>query len=369
MNDTEASRAYPDGGGSEPPAAPNQAPPDPHPDLQKAIDAANAKNNALAEELTRYFLSTHPADPSALKLLGDLLMQKNTFLGAQAAEGLFAKCLELRPGFIDARHSYAKLLLKMAKLGPAKAQIEMLLQSDPKNVSFRTLMAYVQGQTGAYDSALKYHEELLATTPPTRAALMVYANDLRAAGRTKDCIAMYRRVLEMDPEFSPAYSALCDLKTFRFTPEEADHIQAQLVRKDLSVDSRVHLNFALGKYFEDLGKYKHAFGHFQTANELQRSTLPYDSDRTIKEFSLLKAIFTPTFFAERAGAGCEAADPIFIVGLPRSGSTLVEQILASHSAVEGTRELPGMQTMVAQLQGEFNKGLTGLTGETLRRLG
>ena len=371
MNDIEASQAVARGGEAESQtsAPPNRTTPAPHPELQKAIDAANAKNSTLAEQLTRDFLATHPSDVIALKLLGELLMQKNNFASAQAAEALFAKCLELSPGFTAARHCYAKVLLKMAKLAPARTQIEMLLRSDPQNVSFRSLMAYTLGQIGEYDGALKYHEAVLAEIPNTRSALMVYANDLRAAGRTEDCIAAYRRVLEIDPEYSGAYWALCDLKTFRLSPADVAHIREQFKRPELSVADRVHLNFALGKSFEDDGKYEQAFAHFRTANALQRSILPYDPEQTAKEFSGLKSIFTPEFFAERAGMGCPASDPIFIVGLPRAGSTLVEQILASHSGVEGTRELPCLQTLVAQMRGEFNRKLTGLKNEVLARLG
>lgn len=371
MNDIEASQAARGQGdaGSKGSAPPDQTVPAPPVELQAAISAANAKNSALAERLTRDFLAIHPSDVAALKLLGELLMQKGNFSSAQAAEALFAKCLELSPGFIAARHCYAKLLLKMAKFAPARTQIEILLRSDPQNASFRKLMAYTLGQIGEYDGALKIHEAVLAEIPPESSAWMVYANDLRAAGRTGDCIAAYRRVLEIDPEFSGAYWALCDLKTFRLSPEEMLRIQQQLRRTDLPVANRVYLNFGLGKSFEDEGDYEQAFAHFRTANALQRSIVRYDSERTRREFAQLKSIFTPEFFADLAGAGYPAEDPIFIVGLPRAGSTLVEQILASHSQVEGTRELPCLQTLVAQMQGEFNRKLTGLKGEALARRG
>jgi tetratricopeptide (TPR) repeat protein len=302
-------------------------------------------------------------------MLGDLLMQKETFAGAQAAETLFVKCLELSPGFVAARHSYAKLLLKMAKLGPARTQIEMLLRSDPQSVSFKGLMAYTLGQIGDYDGALKYHEAVLAEIPRDPSAWMGYANDLRAAGRTDDCVAAYRRVLELNPELSSPYLALCDLKTFRLSPEDVSHIREQLKRTELPAASRVYLNFTLGKSLEDEGRYEEAFAHFRTANALQRSVLPYDAEQTAREFAALKNIFTAVFFAVRAGRGHPAADPIFIVGMPRAGSTLVEQILASHSAVEGTRELPCLQVLVGQMQGDFNRNLLELKGESLARLG
>lgn len=371
MNDTEASQAIPCDGeaGPQASASPDRTVPPPHPELQKAIDAANAKNWALAEQLARYFLAAHPFDVMALKLLGEMLMQKGTVANAQAAEAVFTKCLEISPGFIAARHSYAKLLVQITKFAPARAQLELLLRGDPQNVNFRSLMAYTLGQIGEYEEALKYHEAVLADIPQKPAAWMVYANDLRAAGRTEDCIAAYRRVLEIDPGFAGAYWTLGDLKTFRFSPADVTHIQEQLKPPELSVANRVYLNFALGKSFEDEGKYEQAFAHFRTGNALQRSLLPYDSERTTRQFAQLKSIFTPEFFAERATAGCQAADPIFIVGLPRSGSTLVEQILASHSAVEATRELPCLPLIAAQLQSEFEKKLSGLKGEMLSRLG
>jgi tetratricopeptide (TPR) repeat protein len=371
VSDTGASQAAPGGGeaGSQASAPPNQTGSASHPNLQKAIDAANAKNSTLAEQLTRDFLVAHPSDVMALKLLGELLMQKGTVASAQAAEVLFIKCLELSPGFVAARHLYAKLLVKMAKFAPARTQIELLLGGDPQSVKLRSLMAYTLGQIGEYDEALKYHEAVLADIPREASAWMVYANDLRAAGRTEDCIAAYRHVLKIDREFAAAYWTLGDLKTFRFSPADVAHIQEQLKRPDLFVPNRVYLNFTLGKAFEDEGKYEQAFAHFRTANALQRSLVAYDPERTAREFAGLKSIFTPEFFAERAGAGCAATDPIFIVGLPRAGSTLVEQILASHSEVEGTRELPCLQTLAGQVQGEFNRKLTGLKGEALARLG
>lgn len=371
MNETEVSQAIPSDGAPEPQASalPNQTVPPPHPELQRAIDAAAAKNSVLAEQLTRDFLATHPADVTALKLLGELLMQKGTFASAQAAETLFAKCVELSPHFVAARFSYAKLLVQTAKLGPARTQIEILLQADSRNVSFRRLKAFTLGQIGEYDGALKYHEAVLADITPDPAAWMVYANDLRAAGRTDEGIAAYRRALEIDPAFAGAYWALSDMRTFRFSPEDVARMQDQLRRTNLSVANRIYLDFALGKVFEDEGKYEQAFAHFRSANALQRSIVPYDAERTAREFAGLKRIFTAEFFAERAGAGCTAFDPIFIVGLPRTGSTLVEQILANHSEVEGTRELPCLQTLAGQMQGEFNRKLTGVKGETLARLG
>jgi tetratricopeptide (TPR) repeat protein len=371
VNDTEASQTATPNGEAESAASssPNRTVLTPHPELQKAIDAANAKNSALAEQLTRNFLENRPSDVIGLKLLGELVMQKDNFTSARAAEALFAECLELAPGFIAARHCYAVLLVKMSKFAPAKTQIELLLRQDPQNVNFRSLMAYTLGQLGEYEDALKYHQAVLADVPHTPSVWMVYANDLRAAGRTDDCIAAYRRILELDADFAEAYWNLSNLKTFHFSQAEIACVHEQLKRTDLPVASRVYLNFSLGKTLEDAGKYEQAFSHFQTANALQRSLLPYDPQRTARQFARLKEIFTAEFFAERKNAGSPAADAIFIVGLPRSGSTLVEQILASHSAIEGTRELPYLQLIAAQLQSEFEKKLTGLRDEVLARLG
>ncbi|MBV9062765.1 MAG: tetratricopeptide repeat protein, partial [Alphaproteobacteria bacterium] len=182
MSETEAARTLAGQGiAGEGLASPSPDAAAPHPDagLQQALEAANAKNSALAEQLTRDFLAAHPSDVNAMKLLGELLMQKNNFASAQEAEALFVKCLELSPGFTAARHSYAKLLLKMAKLAAAKAQLEMLLQSAPENPSFKQLMAYTLGQIGDYAPALEYHGAVLPHVPPAPPDWMVYANDLR----------------------------------------------------------------------------------------------------------------------------------------------------------------------------------------------
>ncbi len=336
------------------------------PELQEASSAARAKDYALAERLVRGYLDRHSTDVNGLRLLAELTLRKGDH---RSAESFFSRCLDLAPDYAEARHRYATFLVNVGKLTQAKRQIEILLQTDPHNVSYRSLMAYVLGQVGDYSPALRYHEGILAETPNEYLAWLVYANDLRAAGRQQDCIAAYRRVINLNPEAADAYWNLSNLKTFRFSTDEIDSIQEKLKRADLPPRNRIVLHFCLGKTFEDGGLYEEAFAHFKKANALQRSIVTYDADRTTSEFASLSRVFTREFFEKRSLVGCEAPDPIFIVGLPRSGSTLVEQILSSHSAIEGTRELPNVQAIAANLEGGFPGGLFDLDPQAFEAMG
>jgi tetratricopeptide (TPR) repeat protein len=336
------------------------------PELQKAFAAARDNNLVLADSLLRTFLQAHPKDVNALKLLAEIAWNRCDYA---AAHTLYGKCVELAPDFTAARHSYAKLLVELGRLGPAKAQLDELLRRDSKNLNYRSMMAYTLGQVGDYADALHYHRDVLQEAAHEPRAWMVYANDLRAAGAKSDCIAAYRRVIELEPAFAEAYWNLSNLKTFRFSRPEIDAMRAQLASSDLTVRNRCLLHFSLGKALEDDEQYENAFDNFRRGNALHRSTIDYDADQTTKEFERLKTVFTQEFFGQRARTGCAANDPIFIVGLPRSGSTLVEQILSSHSAIEGTRELPHIQAIAGRLAGRFPDSLSGMSAGAFGAMG
>ena len=337
-----------------------------HPEVQNALAAIHANNLVLAESLLRCFLQTHSADVIALKLLAEIAMKKGE-LGT--AETLFAKCLEVAPNYAAAKHRYAMLLVTLKKLGLAKAQLEELLLSDPQNLNYRSLMAYTLGHVGEYERALQYHEGVVREVPDQPRAWMAYANDLRASGRQDDCVAALRRVIELKPSFGEAYWTLSDLRTFHFSPAEIESMRTQLARSDLALHDRVFFHFSLAKAFDDLERHGDAFAEYKKGNALQRSAIDYDADQTTKEFARLKEVLTPDFFGRHSTAGCRTNDPIFIVSLPRAGSTLVEQILSTHSAIEGTRELPTLQTIAGQITGAFPHSLRGLNDREFERLG
>jgi tetratricopeptide (TPR) repeat protein len=329
---------------------------------------------AQAETLLRAHLKRHPTDVAAIRMLAEVAARLGRY---DDAEGLLARCLELAPGFTAARHNYAVVLHRQNKTVAALAEIERLLAIEPRNPGFRNLHAALLARIGEFDQAIRAYAEVLADYPGNARMWMSYGHALKTAGRREECIDAYRRAIGLAPGLGESYWSLANLKTFRFTASDCTAMRAQLTRADLTEDDRLHFHFALGKALEDAALYEESFGHYAEGNRLRRERVPYDADETSAHVSRARALFTPAFFAERAGAGSTAPDPIFIVGLPRAGSTLVEQILSCHSRVEGTMELPDVIGIARRLGGRGRKAdeskypevLATLDADELRALG
>jgi tetratricopeptide (TPR) repeat protein len=295
----------------------------------------------------------------------------------QDAETLLARCLELAPGFLPARHNYATVLHRQNKPEAALAQVDRLLAEEPRNPGYRNLRAAVQGRIGEYAASIEQYREVLAEYPNQAKVWMSLGHALKTAGHNAESIDAYLKSIEKAPHLGEAYWSLANLKTFRFTPEQVQAMRIQLGREDLSHDDRFHFEFSLGKALEDAGEFAESFAHYLEGNRLRRATLRYDPDENHEHVHRSRRLFTREFFADRAGFGCEAPDPIFVVGLPRSGSTLIEQILASHSRVEGTMELPDVG-MLARVVGArttrpgvnaYPRALEKFAADELRALG
>jgi len=307
------------------------------PALMQAADALCDDRLAVAERLLRDHLKTHPTDVAAMRMLAEA----GTRLGRYGdAQSLLERCLELSPSFDGARYNLAIVLYRQQKGGEAIAQIEHLLAEAPDEPSYRNLMAASLGLIGEYDRAIEIYGRLLAEHSGRPRIWLSYGHALRTAGRRAEAVAAYNRCIALTPGLGDAYWSLANLKTVPVSAEEETAIRTQLERPDLTDEDRLHLHYALGKALEDAGDHAASFEHYAKGAELRRGQLPYDAEETTAQSRRARALFTADFFAARAGWGAPAPDPIFIVGLPRSGSTLIEQILASHSAVEGTMELP-----------------------------
>ena len=316
------------------------------PALMAAADALCDDSLAVAERLLRERLMAHPTDVAAMRMLAEA----GTRLGRYGdAEALLTRCLELAPSFDGARYNLAIVLYRQQKAGEAAPHLERLLAQDPQEVSYRNLMAACLGLLGDYDRAIDIYRGVLAEHPNQPRIWLSFGHALRTAGRRDEAVAAYGRSLEMAPGLGETYWSLANLKTLPFTPDQETAMVAQLRRADLAAEDRLHLHYALGKALEDRRDYEAAFGHYAEGARLRRAEVPYDADLGHEQMTRAKALFTPAFFAARAGQGSSRADPIFIVGLPRSGSTLIEQILASHSAVEGTMELPDITTLARRV--------------------
>jgi len=344
------------------------------PRLQKADAALRENRLAEAHSLLNQQLQDDPTDVLAMHVLAAVYMRHGNF---DDAGKLLARCLELAPNYAAAHHDYALVLDNQMRRGDALREIEKALQADPDSPGYRNLQAAILDRLGEYDRAIEVYAGLLDEQPEQPKVWTSYGHTLRAAGRQDESIAAYQKAIEYSPGSGEAWWGLADFKTFTFSAGDIDAMRQQLDRSDLSDDDRSHFEFTLGKALEDAGDYAESFEHYAEGNRLRRKMNPYEAAQLTTGVQRSKAFFTPAFFAERADCGSTARDPIFIVGLPRSGSTLLEQILASHSAVEGTMELPDMLAIVRELgqrgveAGNWNypEVLASLEPDELRTLG
>ncbi|HEY4940430.1 MAG TPA: sulfotransferase [Rhizomicrobium sp.] len=329
---------------------------------------------AVAERKLREFLKANPTNIAAIRMLAEIGARLGRY---GEAETLLARCLELSPAFAVARHNYAIVLHRQNKSELAIAQIDTLLRDDARNPAYRALKGAALGQIGEYGQAIAAYEDVLKAFPKQPKGWMSYGHALKAVGRQADSIAAYRRSIALAPTLGEAWWSLANLKTFRFEPRHVEAMREALARADLDGEDRYHLHFALGKALEDEQRYDESFEQYAAGNALRRKAVVYDAQETAEHVRRSKAVFTEAFFAARAGQGNPAPDPIFIVGLPRAGSTLIEQILATHSQVEGTMELPDIIAIARRLSGRKTRSemsnypemLGDLDAKELDRLG
>jgi Flp pilus assembly protein TadD len=326
------------------------------PRLMEAAAALCDNKIPVAEALLRNHLKQHPTDVPALRMLAEVGARLGRYADAQV---MLEHCLELAPSFVPARHNYAFVLHRQHQGEAALAQIERVLEVEPHNPGYRNLKAAILIGIGEYERAIELYAAVLAEYPHNAKVWMSYGHALKTAGRQGECVSTYRKSIELAPHLGEAYWSLANLKTFNFAPADIDAMRAQLARDDLTVEDRFHFHFAMGKALEDAQQFAASFEHYEQGNRLRRSTVDYDADWNSEQVGRAKALFTPQFFAQRSGWGAPAADPIFVVGLPRSGSTLLEQILASHPLVEGTMELPDLVGIVRELGGARSRALSG----------
>jgi tetratricopeptide (TPR) repeat protein len=318
-----------------------------------------------AEASLREHLKRHPTDVAAIRMLAEVAARLGRYLDA---ENLLSRCLELAPGFAAARHNYAMVLHRQNKPEAALAQVELLLTQEPRNPGYRNLKAAILGRIGEYAASIEHYRSVLADYPNQAKVWMSLGHALKTAGSNAESVDAYLRSIERAPSLGEAYWSLANLKTFRFTPQQTEAMREQLASGALSPDDRFHFEFSLGKALEDAGEYGESFEHYREGNRLRRQIIRYDANENTAHVERSKRLFTREFFAERAGWGNPAPDPIFVVGLPRSGSTLIEQILASHSSVEGTMELPDVAMLARVVGGRTTRSAGSAYPRALEKL-
>ena len=292
-----------------------------------------------AEEVIRDYLAKDGGNVGALRLLARIRKERDT---PEEAEGLLAWVLERAPDYHAARLDYAMTLLQQQKHLQARQEAERLLKHDPDNREY--LKAYGAACVGLDDQepVIDLYARLLAADPlgPDAAELRLFrANALKTTGRQAEAVADYQAAVAARPDQGVAWFSLANLKTYRFSDDDIAGMQVAEARPGTQDMDRVYLDFALGKAFEDRGDYAASWSYYERGNALRRATSRYRPEVAEACVARLKEVFTAEFFADRAGWGAGDRAPIFVLGLPRSGSTLIEQILASHSRVEGTQEL------------------------------
>jgi len=322
------------------------------PELVRAADALCTDRLRDADPILRDVLARRPSDVMALWMLAEVASRAGR---NGEAESLLARCLELAPGFTSARYAYAMVLNWRNRTEETLAEAERLLQAEPANPIFRHLRATSLLRLGEDQAAADAYAQVLEAHADQPLTWMSYGHALKTIGRQAEAIAAYRRSLDLDPKLGEAWWSLANLKAVRFDAADIAAMEAALARGDLPEADRLQLHFALGKALEDAGHYDTAFALYARGNAIQRARVDYDPAETTGQMRRAKALLSAPFFAARAGQGSSRPDPIFIVGLPRSGSTLIEQILASHSQVEGTQELPHIPALAARLGGRARR--------------
>jgi len=333
------------------------------PALLEAADAMARDDLAHAEPILRARLKEAPTDIGAIRMLAELAGR----IGRNKdAETLLRRALELAPGFAAARHNLALALHRQGRSAEAIAEIDRLLDNEPAHPSYINLKAAALARLGEYEPSIALYRQVLVDYPKQPKVWMSLGHSLKTIGHQNESIEAYRRALGLEPTLGEAWWSLANLKTFRFTEEDRATMRAALARTDIAEEDRFHLEFALGKAEEDAGRYAQSFAHYVEGNRRRRALIDYDPDELTASVDRKLQLFTPEFFAEREGWGCEADDPIFVVSLPRSGSTLIEQILASHSRVEGTTELPDIGALATRVG---TRNMAALNADEVRTLG
>lgn len=335
------------------------------PDLMDAALALHDNRLPEAERGLKSYLKRDPFDARAIRMLAELAGRIGRL---KDAEQLLRRAVELAPAFTAARANLALVLYRQNRAGEALEELDRLLEAEPDHPGHANLKAATLGRLGAFEEAITLYERVLQEAPAQPKLWMSYGHMLKTVGRQADGVAAYRRTLELRPALGEAWWSLANLKTVRFDEADIAAMETASAAPDIGDEDRFHLDFALGKAFEDRGDAGRAFGHYAAGNALRRTQLVYDADETDRFVDDCISLATPDFFAARASWGCEARDPVFVLGMPRAGSTLVEQILASHSAIEGTTELPDLPALARRIP-DYPHGIAALTAERARALG
>jgi tetratricopeptide (TPR) repeat protein len=335
-----------------------------HPRLIEAAMAMNENRLDVAERLLKPHLKEDPFDAAAIRMLAELAGRIGRW---RDAENLLRRAVELAPGWTAPKANLALVLGRTGRPAEAMALLEDVFSEEPEEISHWNLKAATLGRLGDFEEAIRLYEDVLAKAPMQPRVWLSYGHMLKTVGRQEEGVAAYRKAIEIKPALGEAWWSLANLKTVKFDEADLAAMEAALRAPALSDEDRFHLDFALGKAMHDAGRTDEAFAHYSCANALRLKSHPYRPGEITRTVDRCIDIFTVDSLGQRAG-GCEASDPIFIVGMPRAGSTLLEQILSSHSLVEGTSELPDIPILASKI-GRYPKSILDASADERRALG
>ena len=329
-----------------------------------------------AEQLCRHFLQNNQRHIDGMCMLAEIGIELKIY---DDAEFLLASALELQSSHIHARSLYLNLLIRLGKYKTAVQQVETLLEAQPDNLSFKISKASALTGLGEIESAIELFEQVVAENDQVPGFHLQLGHALKTKGEIDSAILSYQKAYQLSPTYGDAYWSLANTKTYRFSDNEIAQMQTQQHSEDLALIDRIQLHFATGKAFEDRKDYDQAFNSYQKGNELQHAHSGFDITKIEQQVAQQIKYCTRELFQLRGKLGLNAPDPIFIVGLPRAGSTLLEQILASHSQVDGTMELHNILGLASRLRGrsksqgdeeaQYPKNLATINPDYFKRFG
>lgn len=339
-----------------------------NPNLMAAAVALSENRLEDAEPLLRGHLRDAPTDVAAIRMMAELAARVGRL---KDSEALLRRALELTPDFGAARANLATVLYKQNRFPEALEHLNAVLAEDGDNPVQQNLKAAALGRIGGYAEAIALYQELTARFPDHAKLWMSYGHMLKTVGNQNESVAAYRHAISVEPTLGEVYWSLANLKTYQFSDEDVAAMDAALTSAGLAAEDAFHLHFALGKASEERADHTAAFAHYAKGNALRSAELNYDPQGVSTQVDQIIAQFTTPFWEARAGQGHKAPDPIFIIGMPRAGSTLIEQILASHSMVEGTMELPDIPAMALRegRGSDWIEATVALSADDTERLG
>ncbi len=342
--------------------------------LLQVRDLINEGRLAGAEQLCRLFLRRNPKHVEGMRLLAYLGVQTEVL---DDAEILLENAVAFEPENLLARYDYMGVLYKRQKYEQAFQEAKFLLNQDPNNVRHQTAYANQCVAIGRFEEAIKIYEQVTPKVPDPAQVHLLRGHALKTIDKSELAITAYKEAYRARSSFGDAFWSLANLKTYRFEASEVEQMLNFVDSESIPSIDQIHLNFALGKHFEDHQDFEQSFQFYKTGNAVKQAAIGFDSALLSKRLKLQHEVCDAKLFSDREKSGVAASDPIFVVGLPRAGSTLLEQILASHPLVDGTQELPNIAAFAFELDGrrrlqddpQYPACLSSISDEALRDMG